>query len=843
MISTVMVMLLVNGIASAQGEIWTTQDRYGEFRIVVADQASDSERLAAKELQKYWKEVLGHSLEIAANPTAKPTIWIGFQGIPSGLLKGVDAAKFGGQELWIKTLSTSGTPQLIIAGGKEQGTLYGVYQFIEDYLGVRWLAPGETHIPRAPKSLPGIDYRYEPSFEFRYSTYFNNISDRQALEYYRQVHRWLPGPNFGCHSYYRFVPPEKYGKDHPEYFSMVNGKRVFPDSAGYYDVHAPSEHAGKLAQLCMSNPGVAEVIMQQLREDIKANPNEKTHHISQMDWDGNCECDQCRAIDEKEGTPMGSALTGLNRVADMLAKEYPDHSIETLAYTYTRKPPAHLVPRDNIAIKLCSIECDFYRPFSDKRSNLNRTFAEDIDAWSKIAPRLHVWDYTTNYRNFQMPMPNFHALQPNGKFLAAHSVKGMFPQGSYDTVAEFAPLKAYMFSKLMWNPDIDFDAVMNEFIDLYYQEAAPYVREYIALLTKRVDKANAVLNFNDAGGWYDAETVEKARAIFEQAYSKIQSDETRRRLDIVHATVQYAALVCPPEIEITEDTITVRRPPSQTLEEYFAMLQRYDVKNIVDYFPLDDFIKQLNGKTPPRYLESPLLALEDDRNLVWIAPELEGSILRWRDKKLKMEFLTGYKTYGRATGTWQDWNMTPGLAERVVAHKYEIVEADRHSTTLRATLESGLVLEKSLRLNPDTQTVDITLTFINETNAPLAAPAKIHPEFFIQGPYRPEIWAYNPQGWSQLNADVRPTVTAYGERLPVNDMTKLAAYIPQKRFTIFTDFAGQSAVGGVLYFYNFNESMCQANLELIPTSQPIPPGGRLSLSGKYGATRKEPKQL
>lgn len=839
MMATVVTVLFLSGAAHTSAGAWTTQDRYGDFQIALSEQAGDSEKLAAAELQRYWGQVLGHTPPITPAPSDKPTIWIGFHGLPEALLAFVDPATFSGQELWIKTATHNGQPHLAIAGGEENGTLYGVYQFIEDYLGVRWLAPGETHIPHAPKSLPQIDVRYAPSFEFRYSTYFNNIDDQDGLQKYRQAHRWLAGPGFGCHSFYRLAPPEKYGKDHPEYFSMVNGKRTFPTTTGYYSVHPPADQVGNLAQLCMSNPEVAEVIVQQLREDIKANPNEKTHHISQMDWGGNCECDECRAIDDREGTPMGSVLTGINRVADMLAAEFPGHMVETLAYTYTRKPPAHLKPRPNVAIKLCSIECDFYRPFDDKQSKLNRTFAEDIEAWSKIAPRLHVWDYTTNYRNFQRPMVNLHVLQRNMQFLAAHNVKGMFPQGSYDAVAEFAPLRAYMLSKLMWNLHIDFDAVMNEFIDLYYREAAPFVRDYIALLTKRVGQANAVLNFNDAGTWYDARTVEKARSLFDRAYAEVTSDVTRRRLDILYATVQYAALACPPEMTITKDTIELKRPPSQSFDEYFAMLKRYGVKNIVDYFPLDDFTKQMNGVTPPRHQESPLLTLEDGRNLVWIAPGLEGSILRWRDKKLRIELLTGYETYGRATGAWQDWTITPGIAEKPVALVYETVHSSRNEAVLKTRTESGMTLEKRIELKDGT--VDVTLTLINETSSPIIPGAKIHPEFYLQGPYRPEILGRDQQGWRVLNHDIRPTIATYGEVLPANGLTRLAAYVPDKDLTLFAEFTGRSSIESVLYFYNFAESMCQVNLEIIPSADPIPPGGRVSFGGAYGAHPRDPR--
>ncbi|MBX7258791.1 MAG: hypothetical protein K1Y02_20685, partial [Candidatus Hydrogenedentes bacterium] len=68
-------------------------------------------------------------------------------------------------------------------------------------------------------------------------------------------------------------------------------------------------------------------------------------------------------------------------------------------------------------------------------------------------------------------------------------------------------------------------------------------------------------------------------------------------------------------------------------------------------------------------------------------------------------------------------------------------------------------------------------------------------------------------------------------------------HVPEKRLTIFTDFSGQSSVAALLYFYNAAKSACQVNLELIPVNDPIPPGGRITFGGKYGAVRKAPKEL
>ena len=843
--------LLAASSAGAAEAPWATRDQYGAFQIVVAADASGSERAGAAILQRYWQAVTGHELAIVDDAFDGPAIYVGFGSVPEAYLEGVDPARFGYQELWLKSLNDKGQPKLIIAGGAELGTKYAVYQFLEDRLGIRWLAPGVTHVPPAPDAIAAIDYRYEPVFEYRWSTYLNNIDDRAALDEFRDAHRWLAGPSFSCHSFYRYVPPEVYFKDHPEYYSLVNGKRVAPT----YDWRVHNEHRnhpGEQGQLCMTNPDVLDVIFTSIEAEIAANPGNKVHHVSQMDWNYWCECENCRAIDTREESHMGSVLWGLNQIAERLAVDHPDHRIETLAYTYTRKPPKTLRPHGNVIIKLCSIECDFSRPFSDPDSMLNRTFADDIEQWSAIASRLHCWDYLTNFNNFQSPMPNFHIIQPNMQFLAEHHVKGMFPQGAYDDVAEFAPLRTYVLSTMMWNPYCDVQTVMDEFINLYYREAGPFVKEYIELLTKRqqhppqspINGGNTEalpLTCFDQGMWYDYDTVEQARALFDRAFAAVQSDEIRRRLDIVYTTVQYAAFKCPPNVEIADDTITIRRPESQTFDEYYAMLQRYNIKNINDFLDLNSFVEQTRGQTPPRHRESPLVKLENDRCLAWIAPELDGSIIRWYDKQHKLELLRGFQGYGTVPGTWEDWSTAPGMVQRPVADRYDVLNRTDTSVTLRARLDSGAVVERTLTLTDDA--VAVALTFINESDGPLRPNLKVHPEFFTQGLQRPEIWGEKAGQWTDLTKDVRPEEIAYGTIVPADGVTRLAAYLPAASASLVCTI-GSDSIKDLLYFFNINPEAQHVNLELLPdTRATLQPGERIELRGSYGVKRGRPEQL
>lgn len=835
-----LVMAVVGGSMAlsvgAADEVWAARAVYGDFVIVAGEERAD--RDAAAVLQRYWNAVTGHELPIVSEWSEGPAIFVGFDATPATYRDEVDPASFNGQEIWLKSYRDGASPLLVLAGGKASGTQYAVYQFLEDALGIRWIAPGVTHIPPAPDTIAPIAYRYDPVFEFRWSTFLASVDDRDGLQEYRDAHRWLPGPSFSAHTFYRYVPPEEYFEEHPEYFSLIDGKRVAP-TYNWRDHNEHRNYPGQQGQLCMTNPEVLDVILARIEADIEANPSNTVHHISQMDWNYWCECEQCAAIDAREETHMGSVLWGLNRLAERLAEAHPDHRIETLAYTYTRKPPRYMKPHENVIIKLCSIECDFSRPFDDPASILNRAFAADIDAWSKIAARLHCWDYLTNFHNFQSPIPNFHTIQPNMQFLSEHRVTGMFPQGAYDDIAEFAPLRAYVVSKLLWNPYSDVQGHIDEFIALYYREAAPFVHDYIALLTDAQRKQGMPMTCFDRGLWYDYATVEAARSLFDRAFDAVESDEVRNRLKVLYTTVQYAAFKCPPESEITGDTIVVRRPESQTFDEYFAMVKGYGVKHINDYFALDSFVEQTRGETPARYRESPLITLENDRGMLVIAPELDGSVIRWRDKTHDLELFRAYTAYGKVSGSWEDWSTESGVLQRPVAPEYEVVDHTPSRVTLRARLDSGLTIERTLHLN-DAGGVDLVLAISNEANKPLAPSVKTHPEFFVPGNQRPEIWRELNGVWSDLTANVRREEVAFGNIIAATGVTRLAAYLPDADVSVVCEI-GSDAVEQLLYFFNVNPESKHVNLELLPDStKMLAPGSRLEIKGTYQVVTGRP---
>ncbi|MCC6446789.1 MAG: DUF4838 domain-containing protein [Armatimonadetes bacterium] len=505
------------------------------YRIVIAQDASAVERQAASELQSFLKQISGAKLPIITDDQrlGKYEIVLGRNRHLTALKTSVGWRKLGGEGFTLRTVSS----RLVIAGGPVRGTLYGVYGFLEDYLGCRWLSSKVSVIPKkAVVAVGAIEDTQVPPMPFREVYYQDAMDPKYAArnklngnysivrggKTAQERHR---GWGYWCHTFAIHVPPDKYFKDHPEYFALVNGKRV-PDT-----------------QLCLTDPEVFRLTVADLKAKMAANPEAAYWSVSQNDTRGNCQCETCKAIDDREGTPMGSMLDFANRVA----AEFPDKIISTLSYQYTRRPPKTMRPAPNVRIMLCSIECNRSRPIPTDPSSAS--FRDDVENWSKLSDNVFVWDYVVQFSNLVSPFPNLRVLQPNMKFFIDNNAKGMFAQGNRERGGEFAELRAYLLAKLMWQPDCDIERAMEDFLKGYYGPAARPIRQYIDLMHDTLEQSGKGLySFGGPGdhrdGYLSPEAVVRYNALFDEAERRAAQDKAvllrvqSARLPLMYAQLQ-----------------------------------------------------------------------------------------------------------------------------------------------------------------------------------------------------------------------------------------------------------------------------------------------------------------
>jgi len=482
---------------------WLTLIDAGEsdYVIVKGANCSPSEQTAAKELQSYLKQISGAELAITDDTALarEHEIIVGKTNRENAGSYTIDRNALGDEGFTVMTVGE----KLVIAGGELRGTLYGVYNFLEQNLGCRWFTPDLSKIPSNStiKIDANLKYSQTPKFEYRddyWTSAFN--ADWKAKQKINSDNGAAMPESYGggisyagfCHTMNALVPVS-YFDAHPEYFS-------YRDDVG----------ARTTDQRCLTNPDVLAITIANARATLLANPHAKIISITQNDNGGYCQCPNCKAMDAKYGGPSGTNIWFVNQVAAALGDEFPNVAFDTFAYQYTRKPPTNIVPRDNVIVRLCSIECCFAHPLSEcghsrdeslltRFSKVDSSFAADLKGWSAICKRLYIWDYTTNFNMYLTMFPNFQVLSPNMQFFADNNVKGVFEEGNYTggKSGEFGEMRAYVLAKLLWDPNCDVEYQMMDFMKAYYGEnSAKYIKQYIDIITSKTIKTDHLFIFD-----------------------------------------------------------------------------------------------------------------------------------------------------------------------------------------------------------------------------------------------------------------------------------------------------------------------------------------------------------
>ena len=298
----IITILLLAGSHTVQADNVLFAEGRSDYSIVLADGASRSELTAAKELQAVLREMSGATLPITRRASAgagAKAIHIGWTPRTS-----VPRPDWHDESFTYKTVGNN----LFIYGGSERGTMYGVFRFLERELGIHWLTPKCTVVPRLEAwKLPRLHHSESPFIGYRYSNYFVASGVPEWSAHTRENMKWSPNTNaygnieayWGAHTMGHFVPTKEFFETHPEYFCLRDGKRY-----------------GGYGQLCLSNPDVLELCKTRLMQFMRENPQYRIYSLSQNDNFLFCQCDKCKAIEEQYGGHSGIIVWFVNQVAD-----------------------------------------------------------------------------------------------------------------------------------------------------------------------------------------------------------------------------------------------------------------------------------------------------------------------------------------------------------------------------------------------------------------------------------------------------------------------------------------------------------------------------------------------
>ena len=273
---------------------------------------------------------------------------------------------------------------------------------------------------------------------------------------------------------------------------MINGKRV-------------ANRAGqKAAHLCLTNPDVVDIVADNVCKALAKNPNTELISVSQNDGrNGFCKCAKCTAFNKREGSVSGSLLSFVNKVATKVNKKYPNVKICTLAYMESFIPPKNIKPADNVIIRLCTDTHIWSNPYFyvTETSKFNNA----LMAWAKKGANITLWDYTTDFANYLLPLPNLKVIDENIKTYLKNGVQGIMLQGAYQSPGGArAALRSWVLAKKLWNPDLKMDALVKDFTYGYFGPAGKPMQQYNELLHSEWqrfhehNKPGAVFKFSNA---------------------------------------------------------------------------------------------------------------------------------------------------------------------------------------------------------------------------------------------------------------------------------------------------------------------------------------------------------
>ena len=535
-----LVALLIFTSTASASSLTLVENGEPRATLVLGANPTDVDRAAAADLQRYLQKMSGAEVPIEETdkPPAGPAVLIGLSAAVKQLVDPfLDEEHLGGNGYILKSFPN----RLVVVGHLAHeseyafhGTRYAAFALLEE-LGCRFFNPNPDgeHVPDLPTiAVPALNVVSKPDFEYRgpwnngrvLPTLTENTKTAWQSWFMKNRLGWVSKIRHG-HAYEQWCSSDRYFDQHPEYFSYVRQKgRRIPMTS-------------QEGQLCLSNPEVVQIAVAAARSIFQRNSTERSFSLSANDAEDWCECDRCRALDDPDpAIGVGTRLLHFNnQVAAEVSKTHPGRLFAYLGEYGIHHGGVPVRSDGTVALKahpqvlntiVMGKDFCILHGIDDPDCPNNAEYRRRLSRWRQVADNLLIYEWIEPGSRLSTPQTWI-----IGKRIRYYRDLGGV-RGYSGEILGRSPdndLTLYIVSRMLWDADQDDEAIIQEYFDLYFQEAAEPMEAYYRELNrvgKRPDKHDYVLGFEA----FTPEVFNKLFPYLDRARDLARQDIIKRRV-------------------------------------------------------------------------------------------------------------------------------------------------------------------------------------------------------------------------------------------------------------------------------------------------------------------------
>ncbi len=551
-----------------------------DYSIVVPAGTTLAENIhyAAEEMQNYLNTAIGVMLPLE-------------YGVKSGahaIIFALDTTDTLGYEGF--TIETK-EGDILITGGWMRGCMYATYQFLEDFIGLRFISNNYVYIYESNHiAIPdGFANTWIPAL------YYRNCGGTFDSSLTYSFPRKINSRESGGFS------PENWSSDADTdqwRYGRFTG-RQFANAHSFYVYENGKDSDGTVPQPCFTDDAKFEQLFNGLLywTNWSASWNAKNvldariHQVSFSinDHQNYCSCRNCRVMARNEGTINGPYLAMVNKAADRFQEYYP--GVKLFCIVYNHIAPKTVTVNDNVIVCYCGTGCNNHGIGTGACLGLTPLGANnvvdetEIPEWTRICKNLYFWYYSVNYHYFLAPCPNVLCEYTDLKYIIDAGFTGIYYEGGGGVTYNFEPLKAYLAARIQWETDMTYERyvyLLKEYLMIYYGDGWEYIYKYIVMQEEAGNAAGCFINNHDRPWNMYSETY--IRENWHEMYNCLMTafrmavDDTQRlRIRELGLSIEFLGLSASYDTEYVNADAAAKAQYTAIYEDFYEYLKLHHI--------------------------------------------------------------------------------------------------------------------------------------------------------------------------------------------------------------------------------------------------------------------------